>query len=58
MSTFLNTSPSVDNYWRGIILLGKNVASYKLALAKCLLEFGKAQKTFVKLDELALCLML
>ncbi len=53
MPTFLTTNPSDDNYWRGIILLGKNSASYKLALAKSLLELAAKEKTFITLEELA-----
>jgi hypothetical protein len=54
MPTFLTTQPSTENYWRGVILLGRNVASYKLALAKSLLELASAQgKTFFTLEELA-----
>jgi hypothetical protein len=29
-------SPTLEGYWRGIIPLGRNVASYKFALAKAL----------------------
>ena len=54
MSTFLNTQPTPENYWRGIVLLGRNVATYKLALAKSLLELSSTGKTFVTMEELAL----
>ena len=54
MSSFLTTKPTAENYWRGIVLLGRNVATYKLALAKSLLELTAAGKTFVTLEELAL----
>ena len=53
MPTFLATKPSTENYWRGIILLGRNVASYKLALAKSLLELAATKKTFFTLEDLA-----
>lgn len=53
MSTFLATQPSTEDYWRGIILLGRNVATYKLALAKSLLEFSSTGKSFVTMEELA-----
>ena len=53
MSSFLTTKPTAENYWRGIVLLGRNVATYKLALAKSLLELTAAGKTFVTLEELA-----
>jgi len=35
---FYEVEPSLDNYWRAIILFGRNVASYKFALAKSLYE--------------------
>ena len=35
---FYNNEPTLENYWRGVILFGKNSASYKFALAKALLE--------------------
>jgi hypothetical protein len=40
-----------EDYWRGIVLLGRNV--YKLALAKSLLELAPAGKTFITMEELA-----
>lgn len=39
--------------WRGIILLGLNTATYKVALATCLLSYSDQGKTFVSMDELA-----
>ena len=35
---FVDKNPTLDTSWRSIILLGRNVASYKFALAKSLLE--------------------
>lgn len=32
--------PTLENYWRAVILFGRNVASYKFALGKSLLEFA------------------
>lgn len=52
--SFENTYPSTENYWRSIILFGNNVASYKFALAKSLLELAQAGKSFVSLEELAI----
>jgi hypothetical protein len=46
MPSFLPTQPSNEDYWRGIVLLGRNVATYKLALAKSLLQLAPAGKTF------------
>jgi hypothetical protein len=42
------------HYWRAIILFGRNVASYKFALGKTLLEVAQAGKAFVPLADLAL----
>jgi hypothetical protein len=53
VSNFLNSQPTSENYWRGIVLLGRNVATYKLALAKSILELSSAGKTFVTLEDLA-----
>ena len=36
MSEFYEIEPSFENYWRSVILFGRNVASYKFALAKSL----------------------
>ena len=33
-----NEQLTLENYWRGLILFGKNSTSYKFALAKALLE--------------------
>lgn len=53
MSRFEDINPSLENYWRAIILFGRNVASYKFALAKSLLEIGKNTSDIVSLSELA-----
>ena len=52
-SDFLQYSPTLDNYWRSIILFGRNVASYKFALGKSLLEFKGRGNDLITLDELA-----
>ena len=36
--SFIDKDPSLETCWRSIIFLGRNVASYKFALAKSLLE--------------------
>lgn len=54
MTTFAEVHPSLDNYWRAIILFGRNVASYKFALGKTLLEAVREGKTFLPLTEIAL----
>ncbi len=46
--------PTIDDQWRAIILFGRNVASYKFALAKALLDLKPAAGALVKLEDLAL----
>jgi hypothetical protein len=43
---FEEVSPSLDNYWRSIILFGQNVASYKFALAKSLFDTAQTGKNY------------
>lgn len=53
ITRFQETSPSLDSYWRSVILFGRNVASYKFALAKSLLEIAPTSGGEVTLDALA-----
>ena len=53
MTEFLSIEPTLEDYWRSIILYGSNVACYKFALGKALLEIAPTGKTFVTLEELA-----
>lgn len=53
MTEFYEVTPTLDNYWRSIVLFGRNVASYKFALAKSLLEFKDRGDDLIRLDELA-----
>jgi len=53
MAEFYEVTPTLDNYWRSIVLFGRNVASYKFALAKALLEFQGRGDDLIRLDELA-----
>lgn len=50
---FYSINPSLENYWRSVILFGKNVASYKFALAKSLLELHTKPNDLVLLEDLA-----
>jgi len=43
----------MENYWRSIILFGRNVASYKFALAKALYDLKDSSNDIIKLEELA-----
>jgi hypothetical protein len=50
---FVRVHPTREDFWRSIILFGRNVASYKFALAKSLLELATDEPNFIRLDELA-----
>ncbi len=54
MSDFEERYPSTENYWRSVILFGKNVASYKFALAASLLELAQSEASSISYDELAI----
>ena len=51
---FYQVDPTLDNYWRAIILFGRNVASYKFALAKALQDLSDRSNDLITLDELAI----
>lgn len=53
IEVFQEEHPSLESYWRSIILFGRNVASYKFALAKSLLELAPNGKSEITLEELA-----
>ncbi len=50
---FYQADPTLENYWRGVILFGRNVASYKFALAHALYEVDKTGSDLVTLEQLA-----
>lgn len=53
MAGFTDTAPDLETYWRTIILFGRNVASYKFALAKSLIELGSREHELIRLEDLA-----
>ncbi len=53
ISHFYKIEPSAENYWRAIILFGRNVASYKFALAKALYDLRSSSQDLISLDDLA-----
>jgi hypothetical protein len=53
MQKFYEIDPTLENYWRAIILFGRNTASYKFALAKALYDLYPKNKNFITLHELA-----
>lgn len=44
---------SPQDYWRAIVLYGTNVATYKIALAHCLMDFAVHGKTHMTINDLA-----
>ena len=42
------------DYWQAIMLFGLNVATYKPALAKCILEAAAQKKSTLEWDDLSL----
>ena len=50
---YLQSKPELEDYWRGIILFGRNVASYKFALANALLDIKPQSGQLLKLTDLA-----
>jgi hypothetical protein len=52
-TAFSGADQSKREHWRSIVLFGRNVASYKFALAKSLLELGTAGDSLITLDALA-----
>ena len=62
VTTFTETTPTLENFWRSIILFGRgsppkkpgrSIASYKFALGKSLLELSGQDRDQVPLEELA-----
>ena len=53
MKRFIDKSATIDTFWRSIILLGNNVASYKFALGKTLINLG-GRNSEIKLEKIAL----
>jgi hypothetical protein len=53
VTNFIGHSPSIETFWRSIILLGRNTASYKFALAKALLEVNDPSSS-ISLEDLSL----
>jgi hypothetical protein len=53
VTDFLGRAPTLDTNWRVVVLFGRNVASYKFALAKMLLELADRADDRVPLLELA-----
>ena len=50
---FSSQTPSLEDQWRAIILFGANVASYKFALAKSLMDLAPTDGDLIRLEDLA-----
>jgi hypothetical protein len=50
---FIPAEPTVEDCWRGVVLYGRNTASYKFALASALLSLKPESGELVKLEDLA-----
>ena len=53
MSRFYEIEPTLENFWRAIILFGRNSASYKFALAHALYDLSFKKQSLISLEELA-----
>ncbi len=54
MNKFIIDEPSLESYFRGIILFGKNSATYKFALGKTIIELASKGTDFISLKDLAI----
>jgi len=53
MLPFQDATPTSAGDWRHIVRFGRNVASYKFALGRALLDLAAQQQTFVRLEDLS-----
>ena len=53
IAEFQEVSPSLESYWRSVILFGRNASTYKFALSRSLEDLACKGKADVSLDELA-----
>jgi 5-methylcytosine-specific restriction endonuclease McrA len=53
LNQFLKDDSTEESQFRAVFLFGRNVATYKFALAKSLLQLSKKDKEFISLEELS-----
>ncbi|XRG77001.1 HNH endonuclease domain-containing protein [Rossellomorea sp. GAMAL-10_SWC] len=53
MVQFLKDDITEESQFRAVFLFGRNVATYKFALAKSLLQLSKKEKAFISLEDLS-----
>lgn len=51
--TFIPPNPTVEDCWRGVVLYGRNTASYKFALATALFQLKPQSGALLKMEDLA-----
>lgn len=54
MNQFIIDQPTLDSYFRGIVLFGRNAATYKFALGKSIIELASNGTDFISLNDLAI----
>lgn len=54
VASYIGDGTAEESCWRSIVLFGRNVASYKFALAKALMDLANEGRDSVTLDELAI----
>jgi 5-methylcytosine-specific restriction endonuclease McrA len=54
VSVFQEEHPSSATYWRSLVLFGRNVATYKFALARTLLDLANQNSTHINAEQLAI----
>lgn len=54
MNQFIIDQPTLDSYFRGIVLFRKNSATYKFALGKAIIELASNGTDFISLKDLAI----
>ena len=52
--SFTGSGPKAESNWRGVVLLGRNVQSYKFALARTVLDIAASGQDTASLEQLAL----
>ena len=50
---FIEPTPTRESCWRAIVMMGRNVATYKFALAASLIELSSKGSDFIPLEDLA-----
>lgn len=51
MTDITEVRPTLDNYWRAVILFVRNIANYKFALGKSFLESAEKDASVVTLSD-------